>query len=351
MKQKIYINIKLQILRQLSLFSILTMLLFCTSCYSEKNDVDRLPIIYDTDIGNDIDDVMALQMLYYYENKGYIDLIGITISKSNPYTIPYVDAYNRFNKKSNIPIGYIYEGPKKNDGRFLRQTLDTIINGKKILYPNLSISDSLPESYLLQRKLLTKQPDSSVVIIVVGSLTNIQRLLESEPDKYSCFNGLELVMKKVKHLVVMGGNFDIPEKNFPEYNITKDIQSAQIIFDQWPTKIFVSGYEIGLKLLFPHQSILKDLSDSYKHPLSVSYKLFGKMPYNRPTWDLTAVLYAVEQKSSLFEISDSGFISIDEVGSSQFTPSVNGKHYYLLIDDEKIPLIINELVSSVTGNI
>lgn len=338
-----------QIMKEKILPIIFTMLLISVSCISEENELIRLPIIYDTDIGNDIDDVMALQMLYYYENKGYIDLIGITISKSNPHTIPYVDAYNRFNRRNKIPIGYIYDGPKKDDGRFLRQTLDTIIDGKKILYPLLSISDSLPESYILQRKLLTEQPDSSVVIVVVGSLTNIQRVLESGPDKYSSYNGLELVMKKVKHLVVMGGNFDIPEKKFPEYNITKDIRAAQIIFDHWPTKIYVSGYEIGLKLLFPHQSILNDLSDSYKHPLAVSYKLFGRMPYDRPTWDLTAVLYAVKQKSSLFEISDSGYISIDETGCSQFTPSVNGKHYYLLMDDEKVPLIINELVTSVTG--
>jgi inosine-uridine nucleoside N-ribohydrolase len=349
MKQKNNINIMTQIMKKILLSIIFTILLVSISCISDENEMKRLPIIYDTDIGNDIDDVMALQMLYYYENKGYIDLIGITISKSNPYTIPYVDAYNRFNKRNKIPIGYIYEGPKKDDGRFLRQTLDTIINGEKILHPNLSISDRLPESYLLQRKLLTEKPDSSVVIVVVGSLTNIQRLLESHPDKYSCFNGLELITRKVKHLVVMGGNFDIPEKNFPEYNITKDIHSAQIVFDLWPTKIIVSGYEIGSKLLFPHQSILHDLPDSYKHPLAVSYKLFGKMPYDRPTWDLTAVLYAVEQKAGLFELSDSGLISINEAGSSRFTPSENGKHHYLLIDDEKIPLIIDELVSSVTG--
>lgn len=317
--------------------------------FSDNKKADRkVPVIFDTDLGSDVDDVMALQMLHNYDNSGKIDLIGVTISKSNSYSIQYIDAYNRFNKKNNIPLGYVYEGPKKNDGKFLRQTLDTIIDGMKILNPQLSISDSLPQAYILQRKLLSERPDSSVIFIVVGPYTNITRLLGSKSDKYSKLNGVELVRKKVKLLVVMGGNFDIPSRNFPEWNIFRDIQAAQVMFANWPTKIVASGYEVGEKILFPHQRILNDLPDSYKHPLAVSYKLFKKMPYDRQTWDLTAVLYAVNQKSNYFDISEPGNILIDEKGNSQFTPSKNGKHYYLSIKYEQISVTLDALIHCVT---
>ena len=34
------------------------------------------------------------------EKKGKIDLLGITISKCNPYSLEYIDAYCRFNDNS-----------------------------------------------------------------------------------------------------------------------------------------------------------------------------------------------------------------------------------------------------------
>ncbi len=323
------------------------------SCNSnvESNNSDLIPVIFDTDIGNDIDDVLALQMLHYYENKGLISIIGVTISKSNPLSVSYADGYNRFNGRGNIPVGYVFDGPNKDDGKYLRQTLDTIIDGKKILMPKVQISEALPAAYLLQRKLLAEQKDSSVVMIVVGPQTNICRLLESKPDEFSELDGIDLVARKVKLLLLMGGNFDTPDKRFPEWNIVQDIQASQVLFDKWPTKIIASGYEIGIKLLFPHQSILYDLPDSYKHPLAVSYKLFQKMPYDRPTWDLTAVLYAIDQKSDYFNISESGNISIDEKGNSLFAPSENGKHYYLSIKDEQTPITLKALISSLTDTI
>jgi inosine-uridine nucleoside N-ribohydrolase len=318
-----------------------------SSTSNNDNPKHRQSVIFDTDLGNDVDDIMALQMLLNYEDKGVIDLIGITISKSNPYTIQYIDAYNRFNKKYNIPIGYVYNGPNKDAGNYLRQTLDTIIDGRKILYPELSISDNIPQAFILQRKLLSEQPDSSVILIVVGPNTNIRRLLESGPDKYSNLSGIELVRRKVKYLSVMGGNFDNSERKTAEWNILQDIQAAQVMFSKWPTKIMASGYEVGKKLLFPQYIIQNSFHDSYRNPLCVSYNLYRKMPYNSPTWDLTAVLFAIELSENYFDISEAGVISIDEKGNSKFTSCKSGNHFYLSIKNEQISKTLNALIKKV----
>lgn len=319
------------------------------SCTEPKETEIPVPVIFDTDVGNDIDDVLALQMLFNYEKAGKIDLLGITISKSNPYSIEYIDGYCRFNGKSDIPLGYAYNGATPEDGGYLRQTLDTVIEGKKILHPERSIKNNLPEGYRLLRQLLATQKDSSVVLIAVGPETNLQRLLLSEADEYSELDGKSMVAQKVKFLSVMGGLYG-NEFDFPEWNLIQDLNAAQTVFKEWPTPIIASGWELGNKLLYPHQSILNDFPESYKHPLCVSYKIYDKMPYDRQTWDLTSVLYAIEPEAEHFGLSHKGRIVIDSTGHSRFTPVENGKHQYLTIHEEKgIQTTLDAIVRQVTG--
>ena len=209
---------------------LITVSLFC-SCAQQKETTSAIPVILDTDVGNDIDDVLAMQMLLNYEKKGKIDLLGITISKCNPYSLEYIDAYCRFNDKYDIPLGYAYNGMNTDDGHYLRQTLDTIIDNNKILHPKRSLKDHIPEGYKLLRKLLAEQEDHSVVFIALGPETNLARLLISEADEYSELDGKALVAQKVKLLSVMGGLYG-NEFDFPEWNIANDLNAAQITFKE-----------------------------------------------------------------------------------------------------------------------
>lgn len=295
---------------------LITVSLFC-SCAQQKETTSAIPVILDTDVGNDIDDVLAMQMLLNYEKKGKIDLLGITISKCNPYSLEYIDAYCRFNDKYDIPLGYAYNGMNTDDGHYLRQTLDTIIDNNKILHPKRSLKDHILEGYKLLRKLLAEQEDHSVVFIALGPETNLARLLISEADEYSELDGKALVAQKVKLLSVMGGLYG-NEFDFPEWNIVNDLNAAQITFKEWPTPIIASGWELGNKIRYPHQSILNDFAGSYKHPLCVSYKIYQEMPYDRETWDLTSVLQAIEPGNNYFNLSEKGTITIDSIGQSIF---------------------------------
>lgn len=321
--------------------------LFC-SCAQQKESTAPIPVILDTDAGNDIDDILAMQMLFNYEKRGKVDLLGITISKCNPHSIEYIDGYCRFNGRNDIPLGYAYNGVNPDDGNYLRQTLDTVMGGKKILNPERSIKNNLPEGYKLLRKLLVTQKDHSVVFIAIGPETNLARLLLSEADEYSSLDGKSLIAKKVKLLSVMGGLYS-NEFDFPEWNLANDLEAAQTTFSQWPTPIIASGWEVGHKILYPHQSILNDFPESEKHPLCVSYKLYQPMPYDRDTWDLTSVLQAIEPEKNYFNLSEEGTISIDSTGHTSFSPSENGQHQYLIIHEkENIQRVLDALVRQVT---
>jgi len=318
-------------------------------CTTEtRTESKAVPVIFDTDVGNDIDDVLALQMLLNYEEQGKVDLLGITISKAYPRVIEYVDAYCNFNGYPGIPMGYVYDGPNPEQGGYVSQTLDTLIDGQHILHPQRTVRDSLPEAYLLMRKLLAGQEDNSVVMIAVGPETNLARLLQSQPDEYSPLNGVELVSRKVKLLSVMAGLFT-EAFDFPEWNVVQDLAATQTVFSTWPGQVVASGWETGNKLLYPHQSILHDFADSDKHPMCVSYKIYDKMPYDRQTWDLTSVLYAIEPDQNHFQLSQTGRVTIGETGKSVFVADPAGKHRFLTVTDDQAEKTLNALVSRITG--
>lgn len=42
---------------------------------------------FDTDMGNDVDDVLALAMFYRYAEEGKSDLLGIVVNKNEPMAV------------------------------------------------------------------------------------------------------------------------------------------------------------------------------------------------------------------------------------------------------------------------
>ena len=65
----------------------------------------------------------------------------------------------------------------------------------------------MPDAVELLRKTLAGESDGAVTLIQVGFSTNLARLIESAPDRYSDLSGMDLVKKKVRLLTVMAGNF------------------------------------------------------------------------------------------------------------------------------------------------
>jgi hypothetical protein len=72
------------------------------------------------------------------------------------------------------------------------------------------------------------------------------------------------------------------------------------------------------------------------------------MPYDRPTWDLTSLLYAVESPESYFDVSKNLTISVNDDAHTSFSEDENGNHVYLKANQaqaEKIKQRFTELVS------
>ena len=191
----------------------------------------------------------------------------------------------------------------------------------------------------LLRKTLAAEDDGEVTLLQVGFSTNLARLMESKPDRYSNLAGMELIRKKVRLLTVMAGNF---AESKPEYNVSTDVPSAIKVFSGWPTDIYFSGFEVGLRVLYPAASIEHDYPSG--NPVAEAYRDYQKMPYDRPSWDLTTVLYDLRPDRGFFDVSPAGDVKVSPTGSTTFQPNAQGKRYYLKVNEVQAARITDSFV-------
>src|SRR5438477_13081772 len=76
-------------------------------------------IIFDTDIGNDVDDVLALSMLHSLQTRADCELLAVTVTKPDELAGPFVDVINTFYGRPKIPIGCIRASPANEPSKFL----------------------------------------------------------------------------------------------------------------------------------------------------------------------------------------------------------------------------------------
>jgi inosine-uridine nucleoside N-ribohydrolase len=290
-------------------------------------------VIFDTDMGNDVDDALALAMLHAFESRHEASLLAVTVTKDNKWAAPYIDLVDTFYGHPEIPVGTVRNGKTPESNPMIQGPSERRLPGGGFVYPHHILDGAeAPDSVSLLRRTLAAQPDGSVVIVQVGFSTNLARLLDTGSDAASPQDGRSLVRGKVRLLSMMAGNF---AGGGPEFNLAQDVPAAVKLFHEWPTPIVVSGFEIGAAMPFPASRIEHDFTYVQNHPVADAYRSYMKMPYDRPTWDLTAVLYAVRPDAEYFSLSSPGTVTVLPDGASRFDASPGGNHRYLVLTGEQ----------------
>ncbi|MCS6823018.1 MAG: nucleoside hydrolase, partial [Cytophagaceae bacterium] len=254
-------------------------------------------IIFDTDFGGDADDLGALAMLHHFTDKNQCRLLAIMSWSLERYTVPAIDAVNRYYGHPDIPIG---------TRKGLIHDIDW--NYNKCIAENFSYRltyQDAPDATYLYRKILSQSPDTSIIIVTVGPLANIKNLIESPSDSLSEWNGKELIRRKVKMFVIMGGKFPKGKK---EWNFDGNMPGVtRFVIQHIDTPIVFSGYEVGLKIKTGKCLNTEDENS----PLYVGFMHFSRnAPWmkkkfkgkilNKSSYDQTAVLYAVKNGEGLY---------------------------------------------------
>jgi hypothetical protein len=315
----------------------------------------RVRVIFDTDMSGDCDDAGALALLHALADRDECELLAVVTNRKDKTnaSAAAVDVINTYYGRPNLPIGTDKAGPTD-----LQRTSSYTCALRDEFPHDAKPDDQMPDSLDVVRRVLAEQPDESVTICSVGAFSNLAELWRRAP---------ELVLAKVRRLVVMGGEF--PNGMRPETNVRTHREAARVIASQWPGEIVWHGYEIGNRLITG--AGLQQTPKS--NPVRRAYELkpFDKRPAlegGQPSWDQGAALFAVRgaipqggakaapqivpgskpwaPEESLWRAVRGGRVIVDEEGLTTWEPGpITGHHYMKFTGDPaKLAAIIESLM-------
>ncbi len=297
-----------------------------------------IPVIFDTDIAPDYDDVGAMAMLHAFADAGDAKILATISCNAFETTGPTLSLLNTYFKRPDIPIGIVKSKLPDQDCKQL--WAQAIVKD----YPHsLKSNEEATEAVELYRKILSTQPDKSVTIISVGFFTNLANLLDSPKDKYSPLTGKELVSKKVKQLVSMAAGIGSDGVSRHEFNVYTDAISARKVFAEWPTPLLISGFEIGEKVLtgstlIKNESIQKSpVKDAYQVALAADNNTLG-----RNSWDQTAVLVGIKGYAPYYSVKKVNF-EIKDDGTNVLIPGEKFDYLVEKMDPGEVANVIEGL--------
>ena len=290
-------------------------------------------IIFDTDFGGDADDLGALAMLNNFVNKQECELMGVMCWNVEPFAVSAISAVNTFYGNPDIPIG-----TRKDTGEYIDWMHGKVLTEN---FPHQVNAESAPETTVLYRKLLAESADNEVVIVTVGPLSNIMRLINSEPDDLSPLNGLQLIERKVKEFVIMGGEYPSGEQ---EWNFDGNMPGVtKYVLENLTVPITFSGYELGVNLktgevfneIDKESPLYKGFMHFSKYCPWLNDQFEGKI-YDNATYDQTAVLYAVRNGvGDYWSRVEDGYCVADSTGGNEWKTATDTNHAYLKLIREQ----------------
>lgn len=277
-----------------------------------------VPIFFDSDIGPDVDDAGAAAILHALADRGEAKILGMACCTSSPWGAPCLDAINTYYGRPDIPIGTFKGAGFLADSKYNRAVVERFPN-------DLRNGERAPDATEVYRRVLSRQKDRTAVICAVGPLNNLARLLESGPDRHSKLSGRDLVARKVRQLVIMGGRY--PEGK--EWNFEQDPKAAVKVAQEWPTPILASGFEIGAAVKTGGRLTAET---PVENPVRLAYELYVGAGKDRESWDLTAVLAAVRGPEPLWSLPPAAqLVSVEpKDGANRARAATEGKFTYLV---------------------
>lgn len=286
-------------------------------------------VIFDTDLGIDVDDAGALVVLHALADRGEARILATVANVHDPYAAAALDAINTYYGRPDIPVGRNARAQYAVATPYWRSPAPRFVQGLAERFPH-DTGASPPSAVSVYRRALASQPDGSVTIISVGFMQNLADLLASQGDRYSTLDGAALVKRKVKVLVAMAGSYPGSHRDlYLQGGREMDPSPAMKVLTAWPTTtVFTPGNVCG-GFVTGH-TLAQRTPDS--NPVRAAYTLFfGKEGVGRSSWDLCTVLYAVRGLSypgdgSYFGLSRRETLHLSVEGVSEWRAPNDGRH-------------------------
>ena len=202
--------------------------------------MERLKILLDTDVGDDIDDALAIALGV---SSPEIDFVGITTVYINtnmrarlakkllcgyPGIIPVYAGYGQpLEKETNVTECMSQYTEDLREQQFAPLNEEEGVQGK-------SAVDFIIESCYKYKK--------ELILLAIGPFTNLAKVIEKDKE----------ALNQIKKVVIMGGCF---YTTFPEWNILCDEKAASVLFSGVVHHLECIGLDVTRKLKLTEEEI------------------------------------------------------------------------------------------------
>jgi len=272
----------------------------------------QVPVIFDTDMGSDCDDVGALALLHAYADMGKANILATVYSSGKvPYGAGVIQAINYYYGRPEIPVGAYH----KTDIGDSVDKMDAVrIANSTTTYGHTLVQNSeAPELTGLLRKVLAGIQDQKVVYITVGHTKGLYDLLRSEPDENSPLSGKELIEATVEKWVALGALNADREHGGKDWNFffNGTAPYTDYLVDNIPVPVYYISAGTNVMTGASLEKLSKGVivRDAYESWLQ--WHDNRTLADQRPSWDLAAVYYAVLGEGDYLITTGSGSLNFD----------------------------------------
>jgi mono/diheme cytochrome c family protein len=309
-----------------------------------------LGVIFDTSLDGEIDQILAIAMLFGFEGARQIRVPSLSTSRFNLRTARFLDLIARFFggeqagdfvvNRNPLPIGMSAVGKQTTD---VSPMLNAVLlkndaAGRPVYVRTLPDLNDTADPVALVRNALSAQVDQNAAVVLSGPPTNLLSVI-ALPD------GREWVSKKARALVIAGGRFD----DGPVDRVVRsDAAGFRKVLAEWPSRIVMVGAELNGVLPFPGKILADGIAWTPNHPVVDAYRALKPAPVEVPSRALAAVLHAVTPED-YFQLSEPGTISVMDDGRTRFTAAQAGRHHYLIARPDQKARVLETYVKMVTA--
>ena len=263
------------IIKALTTITLSFSLLFNTFAQKQK-------VWFDTDMGNEMDDIFALTRLLIEADK--YDIVGVSSAHFNNADLLVFDHWNQYPTKGINTVKISQEENEKLLNAFKMINLPHPMGADRQM--GRAWGEYTPRSSDMTKKLIevvqSLAEGERLDVIFIGAATNIASAIAIEPS----------IAKKMR-LFCMGAKYDAKEKiwNKDEFNVRGDLNAINYLFNNQDIEWYIMPVETCKVLTFDREDTYGKLDSKYPIEKLIKQRWIESNPDDktRIIWDLAAV--------------------------------------------------------------
>ena len=263
------------ILRTLTILFLSFLFIFSASAQKQK-------VWFDTDMGNEMDDIFALSRMLMETDK--YDIVGVSSAHFNNADLVVFDKWNQYPTKGINTVKISQEENEKLLQAFGMMKIPHPMGADRQMGRSWGEYTPRPSDMTKQLiEVVQKLADGEKLdVIFIGAATNIASAIAIEPN----------IAKKMR-LFCMGGKYNAKDKiwNKDEFNVRGDLNAVNYLFNNQDVEWYIMPVETCVVLTFDREDTYSRLDSKYPIEKLIKQRWIESNPDDktRIIWDLAAV--------------------------------------------------------------